>query len=83
MFRFALAATTCADRRPSKRLGGSPSKLWCRCMIDRARAVPLINKSETRVMPEKKKPQQRHGFRTNEYIVYPAQWYTRKDRKKN
>ena len=23
-------------------------------------------------MPEKKKPQQRHGFRTNEYIVYPA-----------
>jgi CarD family transcriptional regulator len=28
--------------------------------------------SETRVMAEKKKPQQRHGFRTNEYIVYPA-----------
>src|SRR4029078_7734680 len=25
-----------------------------------------------RVMAEKKKPQQRHGFRTNEYIVYPA-----------
>ena len=23
-------------------------------------------------MAEKKKPQQRHGFRTNEYIVYPA-----------
>ena len=23
-------------------------------------------------MPEKKRPQQRHGFRTNEYIVYPA-----------
>jgi CarD family transcriptional regulator len=23
-------------------------------------------------MPEKKKPQQRHGFRTNEYVVYPA-----------
>ena len=23
-------------------------------------------------MPDKKKPQQRHGFRTNEYIVYPA-----------
>lgn len=23
-------------------------------------------------MPEKKKTQQRHGFRTNEYIVYPA-----------
>jgi len=23
-------------------------------------------------MSEKKKPQQRHGFRTNEYIVYPA-----------
>jgi CarD family transcriptional regulator len=23
-------------------------------------------------MTEKKKPQQRHGFRTNEYIVYPA-----------
>jgi CarD family transcriptional regulator len=23
-------------------------------------------------MPEKKKPQQRHGFRTSEYIVYPA-----------
>src|SRR3990172_9255653 len=23
-------------------------------------------------MPEKKKPQQRHGFRTNEYIVYPS-----------
>ena len=23
-------------------------------------------------MPEKKKPRQRHGFRTNEYIVYPA-----------
>ncbi len=23
-------------------------------------------------MVEKKKPQQRHGFRTNEYIVYPA-----------
>src|SRR6187431_2673518 len=23
-------------------------------------------------MLEKKKPQQRHGFRTNEYIVYPA-----------
>src|SRR6476620_440834 len=28
--------------------------------------------SETRVMAEKKKPQQRHGFRTNEYVVYPA-----------
>jgi CarD family transcriptional regulator len=28
--------------------------------------------SETSVMAEKKKPQQRHGFRTNEYIVYPA-----------
>jgi CarD family transcriptional regulator len=25
-----------------------------------------------RVMPEKKKPQQRHGFRTNEHVVYPA-----------
>src|SRR4029450_6029633 len=25
-----------------------------------------------RVMPDRKKPQQRHGFRTNEYIVYPA-----------
>ena len=23
-------------------------------------------------MAEKKKPQQRHGFRTNEYVVYPA-----------
>jgi len=23
-------------------------------------------------MPERKRPQQRHGFRTNEYIVYPA-----------
>jgi CarD family transcriptional regulator, regulator of rRNA transcription len=23
-------------------------------------------------MPEKKRPQQRHGFRTNEYVVYPA-----------
>ena len=23
-------------------------------------------------MPDRKKPQQRHGFRTNEYIVYPA-----------
>ena len=23
-------------------------------------------------MTEKKKPQQRHGFRTNEYVVYPA-----------
>jgi CarD family transcriptional regulator len=23
-------------------------------------------------MPDKKRPQQRHGFRTNEYIVYPA-----------
>ena len=23
-------------------------------------------------MPDKKKPQQRHGFRTGEYIVYPA-----------
>jgi len=23
-------------------------------------------------MPAKKRPQQRHGFRTNEYIVYPA-----------
>ena len=23
-------------------------------------------------MPQKKRPQQRHGFRTNEYIVYPA-----------
>ena len=23
-------------------------------------------------MPEKKKPHQRHGFRTNEYVVYPA-----------
>src|SRR5665811_775264 len=23
-------------------------------------------------MAEKKRPQQRHGFRTNEYIVYPA-----------
>jgi CarD family transcriptional regulator len=28
--------------------------------------------SEMRVMAEKKKPQQRHGFRTNEYVVYPA-----------
>src|SRR5262245_37729033 len=28
--------------------------------------------SEMRVMPDRKKPQQRHGFRTNEYIVYPA-----------
>jgi len=23
-------------------------------------------------MPDKKRPQQRHGFRTNEYVVYPA-----------
>src|SRR4026207_1856821 len=35
------------------------------------RQTERIN-SETRVMAEKKKPQQRHGFRTNEYIVYPA-----------
>jgi CarD family transcriptional regulator len=31
-----------------------------------------ILESEMRVMPEKKKLQQRHGFRTNEYVVYPA-----------
>jgi len=31
-----------------------------------------LQQSEMSVMPERKKPQQRHGFRTNEYIVYPA-----------
>jgi CarD family transcriptional regulator, regulator of rRNA transcription len=33
-------------------------------------AVP--NKAKRENMVQKKKPQQRHGFRTNEYVVYPA-----------
>lgn len=33
-------------------------------------AAPKKAKREN--MPQKKKPQQRHGFRTGEYIVYPA-----------